>query len=449
LAVIGSSAEGIGLRAGAVSLRAKEGLFLKVAIIGGGLSGVTTAWFLVQEGHEVVLVDRAPALASECSFANGGLLHAGHAAPWNSPHLMRTALRSIGRRDSPLALHLLRVPAMLGWGVGFLRCSRQRHYARSARAATRLAVYSLEVMRSLRAAAGIDYDHASAGILKIFRARTELDAALAVSRLVEDLGVPFEVLEGAEAASREPALADVASELAGAIYYPGDESGDPCLFARRHGEAAARQGAELRLGCGVLRIAGGPAGIDALITEQGRVQADCYVLAAGVDAPRLAAPLGLRLPIQPVKGYSATVALDADDGAPRIPVIDDSSKVVMTCLGGRLRIAGFAEFGARDARVCPRKVALIVDRALQTLPRLAAAVRRERDMSSWGCMRPVTVDGPPILGASPVPGLFLNVGGGHVGWTFAAGAGRFVADAICGREPAIEPEGLTFSRFRR
>lgn len=410
---------------------------------------MTTAWFLAREGHEVVLIDRAPALASECSFANGGLLHAGHAAPWNSPHLLGVALRSIGRRDSPLALHPLRLPAMLGWAAGFLRCSRPRHYARSARASTRLAVYSLAVTRALEQSTGIDYDQARLGTLKIFRTARELAAALEVSRLVEDLGVRFEVLDGAGAAAREPALAAISARLAGAIHYPDDESGDACLFTRRLGEAAERAGAELRLGCAVLRIEGGPGGVDGVVTERGRVRADRYVLAAGADAPRLAAPLGLRLPIQAVKGYSATITLDEGDEAPRIPVIDDSGKVVMTRLGRRLRIAGFAEFGAGDASVSRRRVAFIVNRALQTLPQLAEAARRDAQPSGWGCLRPMTVDGPPILGACPVPGLFLNVGGGHVGWTIAAGAGRLVADAVCGREPAIDTEGLTFSRFRR
>jgi len=421
---------------------------LRVLVIGGGVIGTTTAWFLHRDGHEVTLLDRERALAAEGSFANGGMLHASHTEPWNTPAAVGQLLRWLGRDDSPLLLRPAQLPRLLFWGLGFLRYSRPHHHARNTRINARLAVYSLEVMRALRAETGLHYEERASGILKIFRDRGELERALYASELMAGLGVTFETLDADGVVAREPALDEVHGELAGGLFYPSDEVGDARRFTERLGALAAEQGVTFRLGESVRRLEREGGRISAVITDRGRLTADAYVLATGAEAPVLARQAGLRLPIRPVKGYSATLDVAGKPGVPELPIIDDGRKIVMSRLGERLRIAGTAEFAGYDRSVRDNRVQAVARQGLASLPRLAACV----DVAAatpWACLRPMTVDGPPILGETPLPNLFLNTGPGHLGWTFAAGAGRLVADMVHGREPGIAPEGLTLERYRR
>lgn len=421
---------------------------MKVLVIGGGVIGTTTAWCLRQDGHEVTVLERASALAAEGSFANGGMLHASLTEPWNTPAAIRQLVRWIGRENSPLLLRLSQLPNLVGWGMGFLRYSQAHHHRHNTRVNTRLARYSQRMTRMIRERTGIRYDDAQRGIIKIFRSRRELEDAARIAALTAELEVRHEILSVPATIELEPALAGVHNELAGAIYYPDDESGDACLFTRRLGEIAAREGVCFELGTSVRRIELERGAIHRLLTSRGVRQADCYVLAAGVDAPLLARPLGIRLPIRPVKGYSASLPIAGCPGVPEVPIVDERHKVVMTRLGERLRIAGTAEFAGYDYSIRQQRVRTIIEQALTNLPRLARAVDRDC-ASSWACLRPLTVDGPPILGRTPVPNLFLNVGSGHLGWTFAAGCAHTLADILSGREPALDLDGLTLARYRR
>lgn len=421
---------------------------MRIIVIGGGVIGTTTAYYLQADGHEVVLVDRAPQLAMEASFANGGMLHASNAEPWNTPAAIGQLLRWIGREESPLLLRPSQLPNLIGWGLGFLRYSRAVHHHRNTRINARLAVYSIEAMRALRRATGIRYDDATTGIAKIFHDPDALAAAEAASRMVTDLGIDYEVLDADTLIQREPALAEVRGDLAGGIYYPNDEIGDPCLFTRRLGDLAAADGAELRLGETVHALESDGRRITGVTTDRETLRGDAYVLAAGADAARLARPVGLKLPIRPVKGYSATVDVSGCEGVPRLPIIDAARKVVITTLGERLRVAGTAEFAGLDRTVNEHRLGIVRRQALANLPRLAGQIG-DRPVDAWACLRPMTVDGPAILGDTPLPNLFLNAGSGHLGWTFAAGAARAVADRVQGHEPGVDLSGLTYARFRR
>ncbi len=421
---------------------------MKTLVIGGGVIGAATAYFLAEAGHEVTLVDRADSLAAEGSFANGGMLHAGHTEPWNTPAVIGQLFRWIGREGSPLVLRPSALPSLAGWGLGFLRYSRPRHHERNTAVNTRLAVYSQRIMRGLRERVEFDYHQQTVGILKIFRERGEFDAALSASELPASLGVRFERLDVDAMLAMEPALADVRGELVGGIFYPNDESGDAHRFSQRLGELAQARGAVLRLGETVRKLEGDRGGIRAVITDRGRLTADRYVLAAGVDAPLLSKQVGYKLPIRPVKGYSATLPVDGCDAAPRVPIIDEGRKLVITRLGERVRMAGFAEFTGYDRGIRHDMVAAVAREGLKSFPRFAAAVDYSR-LEPWACLRPMTMDGPPILGRSPVPNLFLNTGAGHLGWTFAAGAARAVADIVGDRPPEIDMDGLTLDRYGR
>lgn len=421
---------------------------MHIIVLGGGVIGVTTAWFLNQAGHEVTVIDREAEPGAEASFANGGMLHASHTEPWNTPAAVGQFLRWIGREDSPLLLRPSQIPNLVGWGLGFLAYSRPRHHERNTLVNARLAVYSIEMMQHIRESTGLTYDDARSGILKIFHDEPTLETALHGSELIKSLGVDYRRIGVDEVLELDPALADIRDDLIGGIYYPRDEIGDCYLFTRRLAERAAEAGVDFRLGETIRHIEGDGAGVTAVRTDRGRLTADRYVLAAGADAGRLARPLGLRLPIRPVKGYSATVDVTGLPGVPRMPLIDDARKVVISMLGKRLRVAGTAEFAGFDRSVNTRRVGTVLEQALANLPTLSEHIDRDR-VEPWACLRPMTMDGPPLLGATPVPNLFLNAGSGHLGWTFAAGAGRVVADVVGGKKPEIDLDGLEYARYGR
>lgn len=418
-----------------------------IVVIGGGLMGTATAWFLLEAGHEVTLLDRNPELAAEGSFANGGILHAGHAAPWNSPAVAGQLLRWVGREESPLLLRPGRLPHMARWGIGFLRHCRPREHERVKVLNTRLALYGRERMAELRAATGIAYDGGQRGSMKIFGDGAAFETARSAAASIEPLGVRSHALDVDGVLEHEPALADTRASLVGGIHFPDDESGDACRFVRELGRVLVERGAELRTGEAVQRLEGDRSGIRSVVTDRDVIQADRYVLAAGVDAPALARPLGLRLPIEPAKGYSVTLPVDDGPDVPRMPLIDEAHRVVITRLGGRLRIAGTVEFAGFDRTIRLPRVEVVQRQGLSNLPSLAARLDPGK-AEPWACLRPVSIDGAPLIGASPIPDLFLNTAPGHLGWTFAAAAGRIVADQVSDRVPGIDDiEGLAFGRF--
>ncbi|AGM40336.1 D-amino acid dehydrogenase small subunit [Spiribacter salinus M19-40] len=419
---------------------------MQVTVLGGGLVGVTTAWYLLDAGHEVTLVDRATELAAEASHANGAMLHASHTEPWNTPRAIGQLLRWIGREDSPLLLRPSEIPRMARWGLGFLRYSQAHHHARNTQVNARLATYSLRLMRELEAQVPLDFTQSHEGILKIFHTPEALETAKADTALMAEVGVRHETLDAAGLVTREPALADIRESLSGGIFYPDDASGDARLFCQRLGQIAVQRGLELRLGETIQQLHCARGRLTEVETDRSRLKADAFVLATGAEAPQLAKQLGIRLPIRPVKGYSATLDVSDLEGAPRLPIIDDGRKVVITRLGDQLRIAGTAEFTGYDTTVRPRRVAAVIRQGLANFPRLAAQID-PAEADQWACLRPMSMDGPPILGESGVPGCYLNTGAGHLGWTFAAGAGRVVADLIDGKTPAIALEGLTLGRY--
>ncbi|MCC5859411.1 MAG: D-amino acid dehydrogenase [Ectothiorhodospiraceae bacterium] len=420
---------------------------MRIAVIGAGVIGTTTAWYLSHKGHAVTVVDRAQEPADETSYANGGLLHASHAEPWNAPGVLRDLLRWIGREDSPLLLRPSRLPGMTGWGLRFLRYSQRHHFDHATRVNARLAVLSLEMMRELRRDTGIRYDDDQNGIIKIFRDQASLDKALHASRQMDAMGVRYSVLDARRTVALEPALADVEHALCGGIFYPDDESGDARLFTLRLAELCRERGVDFRMNTRVQRLVRRGGRVHGLETDVGLIQADAYVLAAGSDSTPLARPLGLKLPIYPVKGYSVTVDGKNWHGRPRIPLIDDANKVVLSMLGDRVRMAGTAEFAGFDLELNRVRAESVLNQVLKTFPSLERHVDRG-DLTPWCGLRPICADGMPILGDTPVENLYLNCGAGHLGWTFACGLARLLADRISGESPPLPMEPLSLGRFR-
>jgi D-amino-acid dehydrogenase len=408
--------------------------------------GVTSAWYLAERGFDVTVLERREGPALETSFANGGLLTPSQSDPWNAPGTFGQLLKYLGREDSPLLLRPRALPGMLEWGLSFLLASRAGPWRRAAEANLRLGLYSVRALQELRRQLPLQYDALVAGTLKVFRDTRSLEKSTALAESLAPLGLKYRRLSVVEATEFEPLLQPLSGALNGAIHYPEDESGDAHLFTQQMEQHAFKAGVLFKYGIAARRLLSQSNRITAVATTQGEMTADVYLLAAASMSSRLVAPLGLRLPIYPVKGYSATLTGDWSQRL-RLPLVDFGKKFVITPLGSRLRIAGTAEFTGFDTRPNPQRNGNLVKQALELVPELAERVRPE-NIQHWAGLRPMTCDGPPVLGDSPFYNLFVNPGHGPLGWTLATGSGRLVADRMAGREPAIPLNGLDYARFR-
>lgn len=416
-----------------------------VVVIGAGLIGTTTAWYLAERGLNVTVVERRESPGLETSFANGGLLTPSEADPWNAPGTLGRMLHWLGREDSPLLLRPQALPGMLGWGLKFLRASRPAPHLRSTLATLRLALYSLSSLNELGQQLALSYDRLSNGTLKIFRDPIALKHSLELADNLRHSGLESRGLNPREAVGLEPLLENVSNQLVGAIYYPGDGSGDAHRFTRELQAHALAAGVKFHFNTPVSRITTQGRRVQALLTEEGEIRADHYVLAAGSYSPQLARPLQLQLPIYPVKGYSVTVTPTIDHGL-HVPLVDFEQKIVITPLGKRLRIAGTAEFNGYDSTLNPSRTENILRQATAIFPWLSDS-RKSGEVTHWTGLRPMTCDGPPILGVSPYPNLFFNTGHGPLGWTLGAGSARCVADMVAGLEPAFDMAAYSLNRF--
>lgn len=410
---------------------------MRVVVLGGGLMGVTTAWYLAGDGHEVTVVDRESGIAEGTSFANAGLVTPSDSGPWNAPGTLGLLVKYLGREDSPLLVRPRALPGMALWGLRFLWNSRASLYRRNAEANTRLALYNLALLQRLRSELAIAYDANPDGTLRVFATAAAADAAARHAEHLRAFGVKSEVLDTRAVLAREPALA-ATSGLAGGLYFPRDESGDAHLFTRALAEHAEQRGVNFRLGETVLGFENQGEHITSVHTDRGTIAADAAVVALGCWAPALAWRLGARLPIYPVKGYSATVAIDGWNQAPRLPVLHEGFKVATTPLGNRLRIGGTAEFAGYDRVLNPTRAAAVLKAAQRLYPGLAEYAHPER-VRQWTGLRPMTPDGRPLIGRLRYANLFVNAGHGGLGWTLACGSGRLTADLVGGRAPEIDP----------
>jgi D-amino-acid dehydrogenase len=420
---------------------------MRVLVLGGGVIGITTAWFLARDSHEVTVVEREQGVALGTSYANGAMIHTSLVAPWNEPGIARKLLQWLGRDDAPAVLRPAAVPAMLGWGLAFLRNAAPARHRRHTLVNLRLARLSAGSLKEVRRETGIEHDQREHGILKILRDSAALDAGIADAKMLADEGsVPFRVLDRAAALALEPALAEGGDTIRGGILFPEDESGDCHLFTQRLAAAFERAGGTLLLGRTLERIEADGDRITGVIADGARLQADAYVLAAGWRSPALARGLGLRLPVNPVKGYSITAPSGGWNAAPQIAVVDESLKIGVVPLGDRLRLAGSAEFTGADLSLNRRRSDYIWRTALAVYPALGRHVDPGA-LERWTGLRPMTPDGPPILGPTRWRNLLLNTGHGHLGWTFACGSALLIAALVAGRAPPIALDGLTLDRF--
>ncbi|MBR2173808.1 D-amino acid dehydrogenase [Sphingopyxis sp.] len=416
---------------------------MKVAVLGSGVIGVTSAWYLAQEGHEVVVIDRQPGPALETSFANAGEISPGYASPWAAPGIPQKAIRWLMMRHAPLILQPKVDSEMIGWLFAMLRnCTHARYAVNKARM-VRLAEYSRERLIALRAETGIAYDERMQGTLQLFRTNKQLDGIAKDVAVLQAGGVPYEVLGRDQCVAVEPGLAAAREKIVGGLRLPGDETGDCFKFTGALAAMAAQCGVVFRYGEAMRSLVVDGQRIAGIETSHGLVTADRYVLALGSHSAAMLRPLGLKLPVYPVKGYSITVPVVDARRAPESTLMDESYKIAITRLGARIRVGGMAEISGYNNALPERRRATLV----HSLTDLFAGAGDIDAATYWSGLRPMTPDGTPVIGATPYSNLFLNTGHGTLGWTMACGSGRVIADLVSGIAPDIEASDLSIARY--
>jgi D-amino-acid dehydrogenase len=417
---------------------------MRIAVLGAGVVGVASAYYLLRDGHEVVLIDRQPAVARETSYANAGMIAPGHAFAWASPRAPKILLQSLWRSDTALRFRLRADPALWGWSWKFLRECTAEKSRRNTLVKLRLCLLSIEEMRAIRAAEGFGYDEVLKGALYLYRNAEHLQTGLANAKLLVDNGVSgLRAIDREELVKIEPALAPVKDKLAGALYSPQDESGDCRRFAEGLVAVVQKRGGQLRFGETVKRIVAENGKVAAVETDQGRIAADAVVVCLANDAPPVLRPLGLKLPIYPVKGYSLTLPVGPQHLAPQLPGVDENYLVAFARMGDRLRLTATADFAGFDKRHKPSDFEPMLKVARDLFPNGADYTKPDY----YACLRPMTPDGPPVIGAGGVPGLWINTGHGHIGWTMACGSSRVLAELVAGRKSPVALDGLEPQRY--
>lgn len=418
---------------------------MKAIVVGSGLIGLTSAFFLARRGWEVTVLDRREGPGQETSFANGSLLTPSMPEPWNAPGSWRVLLQSLARSDSPLQLRPRAVPGLIGWGLKFLRNSSRARYECNTLKNLALALNSLETLQALRRDTGIEYGQAMKGSLRVFREPGALDSAVKAAERLRIAGLAYRTLTRDETIALEPALAPIAHRLSGGIHYPHDETGNALGFCRNLAELARRDSVDFRFATAVSEIEVRTHRVTAVIAEGKRLTADRYIVAAGSYTPRLLASAGIDIPVRPAKGYSITFDRHAEEPPLRIPVIDDDFHAVVVPVDDGIRVAGTAEFAGYDLSVPDGRIRGLFALLGHVLPRASFDRRKGR---TWCGLRPMSVDGVPIIGPTPIENLWINTGHGHLGWTMATGSARLLADLMTGQSPCVNAHAYALARFK-
>jgi D-amino-acid dehydrogenase len=412
----------------------------QIVVVGGGIIGVCTAFFLAEAGHEVVVIERNQNVAQEASFAHPGIVGPGFATPWSMPGRLQRLFARFGNPESPLTLARGADRTTRAWLKRWLNEYEADRFRINRERMQRIAYYSRNVLHHLADNYQIDYEQTQ-GVLQLFRTEQELKQAQPVIDLLTENEIRHKLLTPDEAREIEPALANDTA-LASVLHLPDDAAGNCPLFAKKLRHVASGMGVQFYFGSAIKSIEAN-AGRVLIRVDDASYTVDAVVVAAGAESAQLLRPLGIHVPLHPVKGYSATAPIKNFDQAPQASLMDESYKVAVTRLGARVRVAGTAEFGAtRDA---------LHQGALRTLMKVGndwfPQAANYSTANFWCGVQPMLPDGAPVLGPTPVRNLYVNIGHGANGWAMAAGSGRVLADLISGRIPDIDLDGLTMSRY--
>lgn len=417
---------------------------MKIVVMGAGVIGVTTAYYLARQGAEVVVLDRQPGPGMETSYANAGELSYGMTSPWAAPGVPMKALKWLFMKRRPLFIWPLISPTMWKWGAQMLSNCNDASYAINKSRMVRVSNYSRDVMPDLIAETGIDYDGREQGTLQLFRTEKQMKASKADQTILAEFDSPYEVLDRDGCIEAEPALAEVRDKFVGGLRLTADRTGDCRLFTMALADKAAGLGVTFHYGQKIRLIQTRGEEVIGVLTENlGRVEGDAYVCALGSFGPKLLNPIDIRLPVYPVKGYSVTLPVTDDAHAPQSTIMDETHKVAITRLGDRIRVAGTAEIAGYSNRLGPHATDTVRNVIGDLFPKGGDLEQAE----GWTGLRPMTPDGTPILGPTRYRNLYLNTGHGTLGWTMAAGSGRAVADLVMGKTPEIDFDGLTAARY--
>lgn len=408
---------------------------MKILVLGAGVVGTASAWYLSQAGHQVTVVDRQPLVGNETSFANGGQISVSHAEPWANPHVLPRVLKWLGREDAPLLWRWRADSDQLAWGLRFLRECLPGRTRNNIAAIVALALYSRNRLQQLRADLGLTYDQQTRGILHIYTDPREFAQATEAARVMRGLGLERDTVDVEKCLNIEPALARARDLLVGGDFTFSDESGDAHQFTRALAARAAAAGVEFRLNTVIEQIAQGGSRVAGVVVNDGEASelltADAYVVALGSYSPQFLRPLGVHIPVYPAKGYSATLTLVDGTPAPFVSITDDERKLVFSRLGNRLRVAGTAEFNGYNLELNPVRCGALIERTRQLFP----ALETIGEPAFWCGLRPATPSNVPLIGRCRYDNLWLNTGHGTLGWTLACGSGAALADLIADRHP--------------
>ncbi|MBN67159.1 MAG: amino acid dehydrogenase [Rickettsiales bacterium] len=414
---------------------------MKITILGAGSLGVMSAYYLSRSGHEVTVLDRQPEAARECSFANGGQLSYSHAEPWANPYVFPKVLKWMWQDDAPLVLRFSLDPHMISWGLRFLWNCRKSAADVNSRRLLRLGLHSKAKMHEVMEDTGVPFHHQDKGILHVFSEEKEFEHACHQADYQKTLGCEEKVLSWDECLELEPALKRSTKKIYGGIHAPIDESGDIRVFTQGLAAyLAEKQNVEFRHNVHIHSLEHDGERITKVATDQGDITSDAFVMSLGAYSPLYLRPLGINVPIYPMKGYSVTFPVN--DDMPYVSVTDDALKIVFSRLGDQVRVAGTAEFAGYDSEINQKRIEPIL-KGIRTLFPTAEI----DNPSLWACLRPSTPDGPPIIGKTKLKNLYLNTGHGTLGWTQAAGSANLLASVINDTTPEIDMNGMTAARF--
>ncbi|HKN03911.1 MAG TPA: D-amino acid dehydrogenase [Buttiauxella sp.] len=415
---------------------------MHVVVLGSGVVGVSSAWYLRQAGHDVTVIDREAGPAMETSAANAGQISPGYAAPWAAPGVPLKAIKWMFQRHAPLAISLDGTPFQLKWMLQMLRNCDMHHYMENKGRMVRLAEYSRDCLKELRHSTSIQYEGRQGGTLQLFRTAQQFENAAKDIAVLEDAGVPYQLLEASRLAEVEPALADVAHKLTGGLRLPNDETGDCQLFTQNLARMAAEAGVVFRFNTPVDRLLYEGQNIYGVQCGKEVVKADAYVVAFGSYSTGLLKNI-VDIPVYPLKGYSLTIPIADEQGAPVSTILDETYKIAITRFDQRIRVGGMAEIvGFNTELLQPRRETL--EMVVRDLYPRGGHVEQA---TFWTGLRPMTPDGTPIVGRTPFKNLWLNTGHGTLGWTMACGSGQMLSDLISGRTPAIPFDDLAVARY--
>ena len=412
---------------------------MRILIMGAGLAGVTAAFELLEDGHDITVIDRQPGPARETSFANAGLIAPGHAFAWGSPEAPKILLRSLFKADQPLRYRLRLDPAMWRWSLKFLRECTAEKARINTRRKHRLCRYAQLALQDVAARSGVDYDGERNGLLYLYRKDETFERGVGNMQILMDAGQDLDIIDRDRAAEIDPALEATKEQIAGAIYGGTDESGDAHKFTCGLAALCEERGVRFRYGTEITGISTEGDQIDEVRTDKGAIKADLYVMALGAFSPIIAKSLRETVSVYPVKGYSATLPIDGANNPPTVGGVDEDNLFAYVRMGDKVRLTAVAEFAGYDTSHRPSDFSSMLQAAKELLPNAGDYQRP----SYWACLRPMTPEGTPILGKGRHENLYYNTGHGHMGWTMACGTARITADLIADRKPDLPMDGLT------